>query len=181
MQRPCCGMRTSLFPTRRIKSIGPVRTSCALSPPCLFCPFLIQTINFFFLPYLALHLPYPASFSLLPCPFVSITLSNCRPAFSAQGPTCPNFVHLLSLISLLLYFLAIVLSFSWSASALGQIPFSEIYPFFVRIAVFFDPAAPLRFPISMGILGSQFGMRTLSMLPIFKASDSSFNPLVDAI
>lgn len=68
MQLPCCGMHTNLFPTRRMRSTGPVRTSCtssfSLSHPCLiyvFWPFLSKDESFFFL-----FVPATVLFCLIP-------------------------------------------------------------------------------------------------------------------
>lgn len=110
MQRRCCGMHTNLFPTRRIKLIGLVRTSSAfslsLSPPCFYRR---QILSFLFGPQVS----YPAWFS---------SLGRSRPDFLPKAAISPS----LSPLSLVCFSLFLLFCFllSWSGSVATE-SFSE--------------------------------------------------------
>lgn len=145
--------------------------------------FLSKDESFFFL-----FRPATALSCLIPfLVFICLQIGgNSRPANFGSRSIFSNFVHPPSalIFPFLLYFLPNLCFLSPGLDLwLGQKNLSELILsfFLVRLAISFDLAAPLPFSISMGVLGSQFGMRTLFMLSILKPHITSFSPLVDKI
>lgn len=162
MQLRCCGMHTSLFPTRRIRLIGQVRTSSALSlhvflPPLLICPFIERRILLFLFwglkCLILLHiLPLSLAFK-----FDHLVVSTFFFPFLFLSPELfplPSQPRLPFSIS------ALLLSLSWVWTLLRQNPFpksiSFLFAYFLRLCC--TPA------LSRSRWGppseSQFGMRT---------------------
>lgn len=158
MQRPCCGMHTSLFLTPQIRSIGLVRTSCALlslslpPPPCLFCLFIERWI--LFIPNFG-----PATACLIPSFLVFLSQNwtiVVRGLFGSRtdiSELCPTFFQspFPPPSPLLLHFLPIVLFFFSCISVLRTesfFPKSILFLCSPSHFLLFDPAAPLPPPPS---------------------------------
>lgn len=157
MQLRCCGMHTSLFPTRRIRLIGQVRTSsarslCILYPPA-YLPFYRKANPS--LPVLGSQVPYPATYPSLvfsfqipsSCPldfFFFLSFSFPRafpPSLSASAP--------------FLYFLPFCFLCLGSGPCCDRILFRNLI--LSSSPIFFDFAAPLRF---LDLDGASLGVST---------------------
>lgn len=137
MQRRCCGMHTSLFPTHRIRSIGQVRISSALSPLLIYLFIEVKS----FPSYLGLK---------------SLILLDSSLVFWSESVTLTSAGFRLKLdrtcISVLL------LSLSWSGSVTTKsFPKSIPSSFGYFSSTLLHPCASRS---RWDLLGSRFGMRT---------------------